>query len=510
MSAENSTQTGLPTEFSQLPEGQVSPELAQSVASFEASLNDFATRVPEIDAGKEALQTAGTELIESFGIKPELFESPYRSMIFTSVSSRLAKLNESEPSQAGQREREFIADAAFLLSREFTDEYPELRAELEAEDNPSKISEETRLALFDKYTDKEYTKELEQAIENGLFDEVKQRLGITPDNETPYTVRVLSIGSGASVTHGLETPYPDLPEGWTDLPADDRNRLIRDASDFSQSGTKWKDGLAKRGEELRKALGEENIGDAWVSTTSTGEKHLCVALPLVEKILHRDELASPKNYSDSYYEDDMAVFEHEYTHTQQTVIDRKLGNDFGVTIAERHAEYFSKDQLGYQDVKRFFTNINLASGVGVADLFEGLDAKGRDAAELTEDFANRFGLGSVVELMAVMPRDYAKFEKNPIRQSIHKYLGGYDGVVSRIYQERVKQGDMPEIQRRVGEYAKRILDVNYDFWTPEQFEATQKMFGTAFLREEMKAELVKQRKATYKDKLKSVNFKQAA
>lgn len=496
----------LPTDFT-VDSQEMSPQAQLSNEAFAVSLNEIAVNIPEVEESREAIQAAGAELIESFGIKPELFEAPFRSMIFTSISSRLAKLNEGEPQPSDRQEKEFIADATLLLAQRFTDDYPDLRASLDEGDNPNQLSEDGIEAIYDKYTDTEHSKAVAEAIKGGLLDDVKKRMNITDENESPYDVRVLSISSGTMDTYGLFTAYPELPDGWTDLPKDERDRLIRDAEDYANSGSIWSEGLEKRSKDMKDSLGSEGTAPAWV-TTVNGRKQLCISLPLAEKILYKDEVTSgTPRYSDKDYEHDFAVLEHEFTHTQEGFIDPALGIDFGVSIEELRAEHFSGNKAGYGDVKSFFSDLALLTGEHVVDAFDEAENKGRDPVEILKPLANQVGIDRIVELMAVVPKNYAEEQSNAVRKGLHAHVGGYDGMLEKLYAERVARGEKDLIAQRIEKRAKRLLELNYDFWVPEQYAGYQHMRGTKFLQKEMMEEIDKQRKTIYKDKIKTVNFK---
>lgn len=58
----------------------------------------------------------------------------------------------------------------------------------------SSINEEQRAVVYKKFTNQETTDELKKAVEDGMLDDVKKRLGITGENEDYYAFRVLNIG----------------------------------------------------------------------------------------------------------------------------------------------------------------------------------------------------------------------------------------------------------------------------------------------------------------------------
>lgn len=484
----------LPTEFPLAPEQQVPVEQQQSMELFGSSLDSLAVDIPELEENREAVATAGAELIEAFGIKPELFESPYRSLIFASISSRLSKLDTENPAPADRQEREFIADATLLLSKNFTDEYADIRASLEAENNPNHLSDKGFLEIYDKYTDEEHSEAVTKAIADGLLDDVKQAMGITEENEAPFRVRVLSVATSSTETFGLHLGSRDFPENWEDLSMKERSAFYRDSSADLRAGHDWEEGLDQRSEDFRKATGSKSAAPAWV-TTIGGETQLCISLPLAEKLLYKDEVTKNVTYyGEDEYQRDLATLEHEYTHTQQDLIDPELDIDFGVTFAERHAEHFSGNKGGYVDVKHFLQDVALVTGVNSVEIFDEVPQKGRDATELLEVFANNLGVDRVVELLTVMPKNYTEEQNNVVRSALHGYIGGYEGFLQRLYSERVSQGQAAQIQERINERAQFLVDLNYDFWSPEQYQSVRRSWAkTEFLEEELMTAIAAER-----------------
>jgi hypothetical protein len=308
--------------------------------------------------------------------------------------------------------------------------------------------------------------------------------------------------------YGLVDPYDY--EVNTNLDNKDRYRQFQQYNSYRQVVDGYSDGLAKRGKDFRGALGTESAAPAWV-TNVDGEKTLCISLPLAEKILYKEEVTKgSSSYSDNDFVHDMAMLEHEYVHSQEGMLDPKLSLDFGISLEERRAEYFSGDKHGYTDAKSFLNDVGLLTGEFVQDVFDNASQKGRNPSEVVEAYANQLGLSRLVELLAVMPSNYNKEQTNSFRSSINEHLGGYDGVLRRIYDDKVVAGEKPKIDERITARMKRLVEINPDFWTAEEYENYRTGYvHTDFLTDELVAELAKQqaeRKQGYKDKLKTIQF----
>jgi len=115
-------------------------------------------------------------------------------------------------------------------------------------------------SLFDRYTNVEVSRELQEAINNGLLGGMMQNMGVEVGDQSPYTVRVLEIAATdyepGPMGRGALPPY-ETP-GYGELSIDER----RDLSNKWQQGTEldeaWRKGLIRNRESLASELGKES------------------------------------------------------------------------------------------------------------------------------------------------------------------------------------------------------------------------------------------------------------
>ena len=333
---------------------QIQVATEQNIASkicYGESLIAIAANISAIAEKQDLLNEVGGEIINQFNIEPSLFDNPARTIVFTCIADRWNQ-NKSCEGEAAQKEQDFLLDSLTLLAFDHSTQFAKYKLDIEC---PVVANEVRKQEVYKKYTNVQVTKELSEAINGGLLSDVKERLGITADNEDPFTLRVLSIDPKDQTTFGLTSP---LMPSYEDIPGDrhEKSRVI--ASNIVESKTvkQWKKGLAQRSLDMAAELGlEDSFGAAWV-TTVNNVKTLCLAQGTAEKILHPEITVNLKGYSKEDHGREIAILEHEYTHTQGGVnLDQNIL--FGINAEEVRAEHFSGNRMGYQDVKGFYQDL---------------------------------------------------------------------------------------------------------------------------------------------------------
>lgn len=445
-------------------EKQTAPSPRLSKESLSAGEQAFAKRlgvlardIPEVAESRDSIEGGAKLIIDELGIRPELFKSYPHSLLFAALSERYGDLENRKGElsvDAYTREKEFICDAAFLLVGKKGGLYPQIKDLIDEDDN---LSEQTQEKLYDKFTNRQVTKELTDAINQGLLSEVKTRLGITAENEDPFEVRVLNVGQDIIVLYGIKpTITPELQEKHYSDPA------WKEHFDNADLYTKYAKGLADNTAEFLRLTGTAQLPVAWQQTVN-GVNTLVLPLPFAEKILYRDEVRS-----ESYVEDDLnrdiAVLEHEYTHTQGGL---NLDNNvfFGVALEERRAELFSGDRQGYKEIKEFFTDINTVTGT---DLMKYMceHEKGGDPKELFTFLVSSWGLQATLEFVLTAPPQYIKSSR-PLQKNIADYLGGPDAWTKKMYAKIIKEGKADEVNERIDKVVDRFAALpteTFDFW----------------------------------------------
>lgn len=394
-----------------------------ALASIEFELSEL------VDADTlEVIKISGAELIDAFKISPELFDSKIHTMLFAAIAKRASETGSDD--QAGQ---EFIADATMLLALEHSDRYDQVKDAIDADDDDGP----ERAAVYDKFTDQELTNQVKEAIANGLLDGVRQRLGITDDNEDLYDVRVLDIGDESSLLNLKPSTSPDMSDSdWVTFNKD------TEAYELYESTMR---------ENAASFAGDAGIGGripaAW-NVQVDGKTILCLPSPVAKMLVDRDAIKSPW-FSRQEHEGDgsdesrmLALVEHEYAHTQGGVaLDRNVF--YGITAEELRVEHVSGNRHGYLDAKMFMRQIAVLTGFEATDYFDN-NVKG-GGENFFMDMANVAGLDTMLEVALVPPSAYIE-DTRKMHQSVNGHLDGYNGVLTRLYE---KTKNDPEVQGRI-------------------------------------------------------------
>lgn len=407
--------------------------------AFVGSIDALAQVVPEIADSRLEIEAGGRQLIEEFAISPEFFDGQDRPLYFSALSQRLGRLEAGMSSMAQDQytaERNFIANATIMLAGRHSGLYPILAGRLRA---TPELSEEELVAAYDSVTNQELSQELAAAMDDGLVDDVKRKLGITTEDQQPFRLRVLGIAGD----HDLAA----MPG------ADQRKQVAANTRGF-------KDAVGIEGD----------VPLAWVETIGD-TKQLNVPLPIAQKILRGGAEQDSRER-----ERDIAYLGHEFVHTQGGV---SLDNDvfYGIGLEELRAEHFSGNRHGYQDVKAFYFDLGAVSGVYGDDLLEGAAATG-DWSQVHVELANRLGVQAAMEIALLAPRDYID-DARPIQKEVNDYLGGFDACVERVYESVSADPDkMAAFDNRLTKMAQALAKTadRGEFWA-----ANRKRLGSRFV-----------------------------
>lgn len=308
---------------------------------------------------------------------------------------------------------------------------------------PDEMDDDIKFDIYMDYENAALTRELDNRIKDGLLDEVKERMGITSENETPYVVHVLDIASYTS-TWGIGPSLDEL-DNEEDLSVlyqaqkalDACNELIYD----------YKKGLRSKRRELEERLeSKESIPEGWVQYRD-GIPHLFMLNPNVEKILNPEVTNNAPYYDERARCEDVALIEHEYIHTQAPLLVGSIA--FGGGIEELRAEHFSGNLRGYEEVKDFFRELNALSKVDVPAIF---DAKpcGGTAVDVFAHIAQKVGVESAIDIFMAAPKNYCN---RGIMKLVNDNLGGYGSVIQSILLRKVEAGERDAFES----YGRRVL-----------------------------------------------------
>lgn len=383
--------------------------------ALKATLDRF-SYISEVSERHEELLHAGQRLVDAYGIRPDFFDEHKRSMLFLSLAGNASRLKEgvtdSDAEQSDQRT--FIELATFLLTRKHSDGNDELKANYESQerDGIADISDESTLAVYDKYTDQELTKAVEAKVEaEGIFIRVLDRLGISQEKSKKVLVRVLNIGNG--VDYG-NFDYKSQGMEWREL-------------------NEWSEGLKKRAqdfaEELQNPDAKMASQAAGFATSLGGQEFIFIPMRAAEYLLSEERGINTDNDKGTLRRM-IGTLEHEFTHNQES---ERVEKVFGYAVEEMRAEHFSDNTSEYYDVKGFFNNLAVLSGTRISAMFD-TQAEGRRVGQekgLYDQVAEVYGLDMAVLIAAVMPAPYIPHIKNEFVKGMVTATGGFDGVVAR-------------------------------------------------------------------------------
>lgn len=433
-------------------ENLLSPESNESdfQKKFSEKLDQVSLEIPEIERTRPVIEKGMKLIDEEFGLSPELLDKPH-ALYLMALAQRYGYLEENEEidksSEGYMAEKEFIFDATALIAYKSSNLY-EKYADLI---NPEHATDDGEIGLvYDKYTNAGATAELREAVDNGLLDDVKKRLGITAENEDSYQVRVLNVGD-LSAMRGLE-PYE------TDsLKATSYNDPARrEYNEKKREYGEYRTNLERNARQFKAELGGQgNIAAAW-KIVINGVKTIILPLPTVEKILHRDEKCTT-DYTDDDYLRDKSILEHEYIHIQGG-LNLDENTYIGISSEELRAEKFSSKKAGgYGDIESLdllMQMINTASISGEIGAHE----KGGTADGLFKYLSNKIGLQRTLEFSITPPKSYPNKEDTPLLFSINEHLGGLDGLVTRLYDDAIRAGRADAISDNFEMMANRIAE----------------------------------------------------
>lgn len=391
---------------------------------------------------RESVEASLQVLRQELGIQDEALQSTKRMLVLTAAAERLAALERTDVnvSTYGQ-EIEYVADIVMGIAGSYTP-YGTPEDSLDT----YVPSDEHQKLVYEKYTHAELSGEMEKFIHSDRFDALRRRLGVV--NEQPFQVKVLTIEAGSG--HGL-VPQIGIGEGQLDY--QEFNARVKE-NEYRRDYTK---NLEKRTSEFVRELNREDVfAPAWVSTFSDGTQYLCITSPLAEKVLYTEEERADYYTTDDRVRD-LAVLEHEYTHTQAMITEGELG--LGIALEELRAEYFSGNKQGYTDIKKYFAGMKMLTGYNPAESFE-IDGRPYSEDEFMADIARRVGLQGLLDAMAAIPGNYAEDEavSSFVKSIIAHNGGGLSGQFRKLYEYMVNKDGNDVVEARISKYVDGIYD----------------------------------------------------
>lgn len=401
-----------------------------------AHISYLAESLPEVGEKKEKLLAATQEILEAFDIDESVFDNPQKAFVLTAIANRWTDAQTEE-------EWHYLHDAVTLVAHEHS-------ALLESayhdgqEGTGHELTPEQEMEIYDRYTNAQMTEAFSMK-QDAIFAKIRERIGVTPENEDAFSVRVMNIASDYTLS-GLRAKF-------------DANTSFEESMMDKKNVDDWKRGLLDNSQAFAKELDQGEPPILW-ATVIGGKKYLCLDLPTAEKLIDEDVFAEslyPGSDAEKEKTDLEALAAHEYTHTQGGyLIDGET--EFGIALEERRAEYFSGDKHGYKDIKRFLGDFEAIAGINLFEIFDKAP-KGGDPAEVYQEIAAKIGLNATLELLMTYPNTYVTDgQTNTFMKESGKYLGSFDGFIGRLLESDLCKSRAVEID----EYISRRAKVFYD------------------------------------------------
>jgi hypothetical protein len=402
-------------EVTGVPDNGWELEQHESERAFHVQLEQIGNHVPEAAQEAELITRGAGQLIEAFRVNPEFFKDRNRSTIFTSLALGAARVEDAIAQQRGdrkenERKQAFIANAAFLLTRKYAANFPELIAEHETQAHEG--HDGMRKSAMDKFEQPELTRSLRTYIDReGVLDDIRTRFSGVGDEEPDY--HVLSIGDTTASFH-----------------------FDREANGISrQEAADWDKGLQERAKQFAQLvpggdLAAKAAGFAVEFDDADGH-HVYIPDAAAELLMAEERGIVPnESMVQLKGQRTKGTIKHEFAHTRNSLI---VEGEFGKSVEERKAEYFSGDTGEYYEVKGFFTNLRVLHGHSIADIFEEnlQSLHSEDPISVYELLGKYYGLETVAEIAASQPDAYVNHAKSSYTKEMLGSLGSFSEIIER-------------------------------------------------------------------------------
>jgi hypothetical protein len=353
--------------------GEADPAAIEAFTQYACALGD---ELPEVQAELPQILETGTAWIDAHQLEPAFFDDDAHGLLFTGLIKRGAEAYDTSNETAQNRELAIAKNGLILLTHRFS---PVLEREAEQIIDQGDVSLGIRLsphgweAICDAFTDRHLTEQFQKEIP-GLVGDVKERLGVTPDNEQEYRLRVLAF-NGA---------FDREPE-----------------------------------ERFKEVTGIRELPAAWVEEDGQGGKTMFLRRPLVRGI--RDNPDSPSR---------RRTLKHEYVHTQ-TDYSIEPHTGIGTFLDELHADVGSGDERdwAYPEHRADYHAFNQDGRTLEQALFSQAP---QDLAGTVRGLAHEVGLNSAVELAIVPPEESQVLSQDDYSRNLRTLLGTPLDCIQRI------------------------------------------------------------------------------
>jgi len=489
------------SQLNQLPQAEIQEaqnHYAQLVASGIERAHDehgfdlksaLSTGGEHYDEGQLATREASVlsksvEMASEAGLDAGFFDRPMNTVLLTAAAESWIE-NEARAKAAGgfdeklSAERSMIAESVLILAgdkssvvRDLKDTDP-TQARRYTEVSEGNPNEKAQRAFFESISDEDRAAKITEALaahgEGSFLEKQRKLLGINPDNEKPFNVRVLKFGA---MYDFIESGTLDRVE-WPDLydmqtATQEERDAYRQKSDVGSKLLDSNKAYAKEYEDNEVAYNDK-FGEiygaapiAFVHENEDGSQELVIratqADVLINYILNEKKMPEDQ-YKRRNLEGELATIRHEYGHTQRRIFTGQH-SQIGLIPEERKAEFVSGDMNGYQDVKFLIGDLGKATGVDVLTELETAITQEDAGSAFVSTIANKIGLRNSLLLMIAKPLPY---EKNP--DMAQNFVNtrcikteGDTSILDGIVRENLERRGDEEFARGIGEFVIKFLD----------------------------------------------------
>jgi len=420
----------------------------------------------------ERVTAVAASMAESMQLAGSFFEKPSRSVLLIAIADSWDE-NEQKSIHATPEardrlvsEREMLVDFACMLggkhaaevrdigdhSTHFLDRY------IEAVDEKDDRDQE---AFLEKKTDTQLSKEVQDILAQygagSFLERQRSMLGIHPQNEQPFVVRVLNMADDIDfhVAHVQEKPiFPDWRPGHTEEEKQQYFEESDAASAVHEANKSERQPFIDNLERYRELFGKK-LGDlppAFCHVKEGQVTTLYLRATQGKAILKYH--GTGRLPSDEIARDDvesvLAIIRHEYAHTQKQLT---LGvhSQIGMCAEERKAELVSGNRGGYNDIKYLFQDLMLATGVDMLKVLENSLKEDDAASAFVLQGARQMGLRNILLLTALKPLPYEMYPEHAkafIDMSRQKRTGDRSSLDLPM-RETIERFGLGEVRERV-------------------------------------------------------------
>lgn len=367
--------------------------------AFNVALSDL--QLPELEEDRQALEESAKKLIERHGITPELFDAAH-SVFFAAAAQRFMQLErrkENIPPAQYDEEMAFIDNAVAMLAWDKQADFGDKKLQIDTE----RANESPKKEAYEKFANPDLTHQLKAAIQEGLFSPVDDKLD-DDHEQVPYEVYVIDFGF---LDEKVCEKYAPLG-----LSNAEKQRLADNAVRFQTEGQ-----MAYAGRT-----------EGWMVPVD-GQLVLAIPTPVAIALLHGQD-GDLKNGAHK-------TLLHEYAHTQGCLSCDGHASFIGSMAEEARADFLADDD-GYPDIKHFMeVDLYLVSGEVMTHIIQDY-AGDNDPGAFWAEIGRKFGLQTMLELGLTVPQSLLNEDVRPLQAQANKHLGGFDGIVQRIYEQNLQ------------------------------------------------------------------------